>query len=227
MITLSKRLSKCAEYVRSSAKFADIGTDHGYLPIYLLLSGKVTSAIAADIGEKPLASAKMNAARYSAELKLVLSNGFESLESQDITDACLAGMGGELMVKILSSAAFLKGKPSSDFEKYRLILQPQSHENDLRKYLSDNGWEILREEAVLDDKKIYTVICAEPSGNYELSKVELFIGKLDPTDENSRIYAEKQVKQLKNKLKGIEPTDPQFTELTGIIQEIEEKYLKI
>ena len=226
MVLPGERLRKCASFVREGALFADIGTDHGYLPIYLLLSGKAASATAADIGEKPLEAARKNAAVYSADLKLILSDGFENIPPDDFTDACLAGMGGELMVKIISSAIFLKEpSPSLPYSKKRLILQPQSHERDLRKFLSENGWAIICEECCCENHRVYTVICAEPAESSSLSEEELYMGKILPGSPYSGTYAEKQIKQIRNRLKGIPQEDALYNELSIIADNIEKRYL--
>ena len=89
LFSLGPRLKKCADFVRPNVRVADIGTDHGYLPIWLLKSGKAVSAVAADIGAGPLESAKNNAVKYHADLETVLSDGFDKVLSFD--DAVIKG----------------------------------------------------------------------------------------------------------------------------------------
>ncbi len=112
MLKLSERLSACAKLVREGASLADIGCDHGYIPVYLCEKGYIKSAVACDINEKPLNSCKALVAQYNLEnkIKCVLSDGFENIASDDFDDALIAGMGGELIADILSRCAYIKSK---------------------------------------------------------------------------------------------------------------------
>lgn len=191
LFSLGPRLKKCADFVRPNIRVADIGTDHGYLPIWLLKSGKAASAVAADIGAGPLDSAKNNALKYHAELETVLSDGFDRVLSFD--DAVIAGMGGELMIKIIDRAPLLK-----DPQK-RLILQPMTSAYELRKYLWESGFNIEREEAVKDDGKIYSVMRVVYTGETKAcNDICLYMGALSPATEYSREYAESVMKRLNN-----------------------------
>lgn len=191
LFSLGPRLKKCADFVRPNVRVADIGTDHGYLPIWLLKSGKAVSAVAADIGAGPLESAKNNAVKYHADLETVLSDGFDKVLSFD--DAVIAGMGGELIVKIMDKAAILK-----DPQK-RLILQPMTSAYELRKYLWESGFIIECEEAVKDDGKIYSVMRVAYTGEKKAcNAMSLYMGELSPAMEYSREYAEHVIKRLNN-----------------------------
>ncbi len=213
----------CGSFVRENALLADIGSDHGYLPVSLFKSGKVKSAIAADIGEGPLSYARKNAARYSADVECILSDGFENIKPDSFTDAVIAGMGGELISSIISKADYLRNS------KYRLILQPMTAEPDLRSWLSENGFLIEEEKACFDSGKIYTVMCVSYVGeeNSKISEVQIYLGKLTPQSEESKRYAEKVVKRLKNTAFGAshrgETKKAEQTE--RLIAEIEEEYL--
>ncbi len=152
-MTISNRLLLCAGFVSPGDRVADIGCDHGYLSIYLLQNGIARSVIASDINEMPLKSAMANAKKYGVQDKMTfyLSDGVQNIP-RDFDSLICAGMGGDTMISILSSAPWLKS------ESYRLILQCQSKTPLLRRYLSENGWCIARESLARDGKFLYTVM---------------------------------------------------------------------
>lgn len=152
-IPLSDRLQACCSFVHPGDRVADIGCDHGYLGIYLLKNGIAESVIATDIREGPLQSAVRNSEKFGVRDKMTffLSDGVQSIPREFDVLVC-AGMGGDTMVSILSAAPWLKS------ENYRLILQCQSKTPLLRKYLSDNGWQIKSEQVLKDGKFLYTVM---------------------------------------------------------------------
>ena len=152
-IPLSPRLKACKELINPGDRVADIGCDHGYLGISLLKENIASFVIASDIREKPLESAVRNAERFGVKEKMAfhLSDGVQNIPREFDTLVC-AGMGGDTMVSILENAPWLQD------QKYRLILQCQTRVHTLRKYLSDNGWQICREILVRDGRFLYTVM---------------------------------------------------------------------
>ena len=152
-IPLSPRLQVCAGFVYPGDRVADIGCDHGYLSLHLLLNGIASSVIAADINEMPLQSAVRNAEKYGVQdkIRFYLSDGVQSIPREFDTLVC-AGMGADTMVSILEAAPWLRDK------QYRLILQCQSKTSLLRQYLSDTGWRITEETVVRDGRFLYTVM---------------------------------------------------------------------
>ena len=152
-LPLSDRLLACCAFVHPGDRVADVGCDHGYLSIHLLQTGIASHVYASDVREGPLSSAKRNAAVYGITEKIdfFLSDGVQSLPRDFDTLVC-AGMGGDTMVSILSAAPWLQGG------NYRLILQCQSKTPLLRRYLSENGWEIHRETVLRDGRFLYTVM---------------------------------------------------------------------
>ena len=170
-VPISKRLLCCAELVPPCGTVADVGTDHGYLGIHLLQSGKCARVIAADLREKPLASARANAAEYrvSEQMSFVLSDGLHNIKPQAFDTLVLAGMGGDLIANILSDAPWLDGGP------YTLILQPQSAVNDLRRFLGERGWAIERERLVRDGHFLYAVMAVRPGQGRELTPGEQYV----------------------------------------------------
>lgn len=160
--------------MREGAILADIGTDHGYLPIYLLQSGKIARAVLSDINEGPLAKAKENVKKYGfcEKAEFFLSDGAKNLESIQITDYAICGMGGELIASIIDSAPQLKD------EKISLILQPMSKPEALRKYLFENGFSIDNEFYVTDEGKHYVCILAHFCGlEKNFSDADVYFGE--------------------------------------------------
>ena len=151
-LPLSNRLLACCDFVNQGDRIADVGCDHGYLSIHLLTNGIARSAIASDVADGPLESARRNAQKFgvSQNITFFLSDGVQNIPRDFDTLVC-AGMGADTMMSILEAAPWLKDG------KYRLILQCQSKRPELRKYLYDNGFAIRRETLAQDGKFIYPV----------------------------------------------------------------------
>ena len=148
---LSKRLMKIASYVNYCETIADIGTDHGYIPIYLVKNNKCNSAIASDINKGPIEKASTNI-RFeglSEKIKCLLGGGLKPLKVGEVNGVIIAGMGGNLIRDIILE----------DIEKVKLydflILQPAQNPEVLREFLYNNNFEILNEDLILDDGKFY------------------------------------------------------------------------
>lgn len=153
-IRLSKRLTALANMVTDGNRLADIGTDHGYIPIYLCQTGKIPSALAMDIGKGPLQQAQTHIAEHglSEQIKTRLSDGMTALQSGEADTILIAGMGGGLVMKILSEGAEkLTGKEE-------LILQPQSEIALVREFLRARNFQILDEDMILEDGKYYPMM---------------------------------------------------------------------
>ena len=212
------RLSLCAEMVREGSRLADIGTDHGYLPIELCLSGKIPSALACDINPLPLRSAEENIARFglSKKIQTRLSDGLKEVAADEVDDIVIAGMGGELIRDILTAAPWVKD------EEKRLVLQPMTHHEDLVKWLYENGFEITAQKAVLDEGKYYTVLSACYSGEPQACDLcTAVVGKLELSDENSRGFLNRSLHNLRNKSKGDQSLLPFVKQLEDAIHEAE------
>lgn len=153
-LPISKRLLCCASMVQPGSRVADIGTDHGYLGIYLLQSGAARHVIACDLRKDPLENARRNAKLFGVdgEMELRLSDGLEKILPDEVDTVVMAGMGGDLIQKILSQCPWRKR------EGLQFILQPQSACNVLRRWLCEDGFEIQREEPVQDGHFLYTVM---------------------------------------------------------------------
>ena len=183
---LNSRLRSAAGFVRQGATFADIGTDHAYLPIFLLGEGKISRAILTDINEGPLESARRNVcdAGYSDRVELYLTDGAAQLSGLGIADFAICGMGGELIADIIERAPFLRD------ENINLILQPMSRQAHLRTYLASRGFAILDESYSYDAEKYYVTVLASFRANVsEISQTEAEIGieKTRPDEIAARV----------------------------------------
>ena len=131
---------------------ADVGCDHGYLGIHLLQEGTAAFVAALDLRSGPLAKARQNAVRFGMADRMFFAvcDGLEALEAGTVDTVVCAGMGGDTIAKILDRC------PWAGDERLSLILQPQSSGNDLRRWLGENGFSILREPLVRDGGFLYT-----------------------------------------------------------------------
>lgn len=202
LFQLDPRLALCAEYVRPGARLADIGTDHAYLPVWLARAGRIKSALACDLREEPLRHGQATIEKYRAEQYVAtrLSDGLLNVSPDECEDIVIAGMGGELIVKILSAAPWVKdgGK--------RLILQPMSRPEVLRTYLSDNGFAMIEERAVRSLGRIYSVmLCAYTGQTEQRGLVYAYTGALKPAQrELDRQYIKTVCAHLQKKACGLQ-----------------------
>ena len=181
---LSARLLAAADFVRQGSFVADIGSDHAYLPIYLCNLGKIRGALASDINEGPVARAKINIASYhlGKKISVLRTDGLSGVEKFAPDDIVICGMGGELICSIIDAAEWTKNK------NIRLILQPMTHAEKLRAYLISNGFSIIG-ETLLKEDKIYQIICAEYSGDIsDYSETELIFGKHNIEKKNDVFF---------------------------------------
>ncbi len=148
---MTPRLLAISQSVPSGARVADVGTDHGYIPIYLCKQGKIKEALAMDLRQGPLSRAEENICRYHLEDKIQtrLSDGLQALAPGEADTAVIAGMGGLLIAEILEAAKIF-------LDCY--ILQPMTATAELRQYLAENGYEIYHEVLAKEDEKIYTIM---------------------------------------------------------------------
>ncbi|MBQ3180701.1 MAG: SAM-dependent methyltransferase [Firmicutes bacterium] len=172
-IKLSNRLQAVAKYVTPGARVADIGTDHGYLPVYLVVNDLSPRVIATDRGKGPLAAAGQLVSLLSldTQIDLRLGDGLAVLQPAEVDVVCIAGMGGMAIRDILA-----EGMPVARSLK-RLVLQPQRNVPAVRNFLVENGWRIVAEDLAEDDGFYYEIIVAEP-GEMALSEEEAEFGPL-------------------------------------------------
>lgn len=190
---LDPRLACAAQFVRQGAVFADIGTDHAYLPIALVQRNAVLRAVAADVAQKPLESARAHLAVSAEEnpalrdrIDLVLTDGLAGLEhySPHITDIAICGMGGELIARILSDAPFVRDPD------IRLILQPMTMQPYLRRWLGANGFETTAERLCRTaNGKLYSVLCVQYTGNVNVPcDADALLGEKILSDSENRDF---------------------------------------
>ena len=213
-IKLGARLKAAADFVKSGLPTADIGTDHAYLPVYLVSSGILDSAFASDINEGPLENARQTAIKYNLQDKITLrlSDGLMAYKEDEIKQIIICGMGGELIAKILSDWAHTQS------EGMRLILQPMSKPEVLRQYLAESGFKITEEKGAFDDGRYYTVICAEYSGEpIECDELYLAIGGLKAVKTHeSEGYKRMCLRRLDKKIVGIASQNPDSEEIKSL-----------
>lgn len=199
-LILTNRLKTAADLVRENRFTADVGTDHGYLPAFLVMSGKTQKAIGSDIGKGPLENAARTLKRYGIEdkVELLLSDGLKNIP-KDAEDIVITGMGGNLITEILNDASWIKNK------NIHLVLQPMTHTYDVRKYLWENGFYIDKEKTCSDGGRVYVVISAYYDGEKkEIDDFLCYFGeKIKPDSENDKIYINKQLAIVKSRYQGL------------------------
>ena len=189
---LDNRLKMCADMISGKGIVCDVGTDHALLAAYLITNGKCEKVIASDINEGPLESAGKTVEKYgiSGKVDLVLSDGLKNINGEGVSDIVIAGMGGETIVKILSECQF-------DLNGIRLILQPMTKAEILRKWLADYGYKIVSENGVSEGEKLYTVITASAMPGCEsLTEFEALRGFYSDDDEVGKIIRQKEAERL-------------------------------
>ncbi|GHV97137.1 methyltransferase [Lactobacillus nasalidis] len=173
---MNLRLNKLAEMVDPGSRVADIGTDHAYLPIRLVQSGKISHAIASDVAAGPLANAKADiaSAGLADAIETRLGSGLETIKEEDgIDTVVIAGMGGKLMVSLLAEAA------GRGVYYPTLVLEANIGENTVRRWLMENKYEIVAEDIVDEAGHIYELIKARLTDRiHELSVREQEFGPL-------------------------------------------------
>ena len=172
-LKLSPRLSAVADWIPENARLADIGTDHAYLPVSLLLDGKINAAIAADVRSGPLEHAMRTADEYGVaeRLRFCLCDGLTGIAPEDCDTVAIAGMGGETIAHILAAAPWAK-------QSHTLVLQPQSTQNVLRAFLAENGYEIQAERVVREGERWYPVLLVRGGTMQALFPGELWCGRV-------------------------------------------------
>lgn len=171
-MSLGARLQAVMNFVPHGSIIADIGTDHGYLPIELLKTGKCCKAIAGDVNEGPYLSAKRSVRNASLmnKIDIRLGSGLEILQPNEVDIAIFCGMGGNLMVQLLQDCPEIVNSLKG------LILQPQQGFIALRKYLYSIDWHIENETIAKEDGRIYQIIYAKPGKQALPTELELEIG---------------------------------------------------
>lgn len=200
MISLDSRLSLCASYVRQGCKLADIGTDHAYLPVWLCQNGVCKSAIAADINPEPLKSGMKTIAESGLEsiIETRQSDGLNNILPHEADDIVIAGMGGELIAKIIGSWEYSHDKDN------HFILQPMTKSELLIAWLCKNGYEIISQDCCVASSKCYTVLLVQYNGEpRDYGELFPYLGRLDPKENPTHLrFVESHVRRLLKKANG-------------------------
>ncbi len=160
---IGNRLEALANMVPQGVKLADIGTDHAYLPVYLVETGRISYAIAGDIAAGPCMAARTTVTQHGLTMQIQVrqGSGLAVLQAGEVDCVTIAGMGGSTIIEILSADMTLSKSLK------RLILQPMAGAAGLRQWLVENGWKLVQEDLVDDEPHFYEIICAEPANPKE------------------------------------------------------------
>ena len=215
---LTPRLQGIADQVPYGAAFADIGTDHAYLPVWLLLNGRIQTAIAADLREGPLARARETAAQYSVNdrISFRLCDGLSAVSECEADTIAIAGMGGETIAAILEAAPWTRcGKT--------LLLQPMTSFPDLRLWLQRNGYLIESEQIIREGNRLYSIWRVSGREMDALTPGELWAGRQssDPLrGEYLTMIRGKIERSLRGHLAAQHPDETAIAQLTEVLLDL-------
>lgn len=212
-LTLTPRLQAVADLVPPGARLADVGTDHGYLPVRLLLDGKIQSAIASDLRAGPLSRAAETAQRYGIHegLSLRLCPGLDGVAPGEADCVTIAGMGGETIASILEAAPWTRSGTL-------LLLQPMTAFPDLRLFLQRSGYEIVRERIAREGRRFYAILCVRGGQMAPMTQAELWAGR-QQEDALRGPYLEFLEEKLGRVLSGLRRANEADVEEIGRLEE--------
>lgn len=199
VLKLQPRLRRIAEAVPDGARLADVGTDHAYLPVWLLREGRIPYAIASDIRQGPLEHARRTAEAYgvAAQMDFRLCAGLDRIAPDEADAVVVAGMGGETIVSILSAAPWLRESGAV------LLLQPMTKAEVLRRWLAENGFRIASEHLVEAKGTIYAVLRAEAGASAPLTAAQAWCGAASPCEALYGAYAADRARKLEEAAEGM------------------------
>ena len=214
---LTPRLRAMAEQVPRGAKLADIGTDHGYLPVWLILNGVVDTAIASDLREGPLDRARQTAAHYGTaeQISFRLCGGLDGIARSEVDHIAIAGMGGDTIAQILAAAPWTRDKT--------LLLQPMTALPALRRWLGQNGYAIRAERVAREGQRLYSIWTVTGGEMPPLSPGELWAGRqsADPLwREYLDFIAGKVSRALTGHMAAAEPDGAAIMELQAVLTDL-------
>jgi tRNA (adenine22-N1)-methyltransferase len=209
-LKLTPRLQAIADSINQYEILADIGTDHAYLPIYLMLNDKITKAIATDINKGPIDIAQERIKKYRLEdqIETRQGSGLTVLEPHEADAIVIAGMGGMLIADIIeqSKAVAVSAKV--------LVMQPMLDSGKLRRYLIQNGFEIFEEELAKEDRKVYEIIWARYTGQSVEATDMMDIGPI--IIEKKHLLAndliDKKIEELNNIIQKLGVTETELSQ---------------
>lgn len=223
---LSLRMQRVADMVEPCERVADIGCDHGYVSIYLVEQGIADHVLAMDVRKGPLSRAEANIRQKQLQTRIEcrLSDGLERLQPGEADTILLAGMGGRLMIDILTKGS------NKRLGTETLIVQPQSDIPEVRRYLHRIGYEITAEDMLQEDGKYYTVMKAKPSDSdtaadklwseAEEQYGKLLLEKQSPVLKQYLEREERQLTQLQEQLnhQATEKVNQRLAELQELLK---------
>lgn len=218
-LELSPRLQAVAGWIPMNARLADIGTDHAYLPVSLLLENRILSAIAADVRSGPLEHAKRTAKEYGItdRIRFFLCDGLTKIEAEQCDVIAIAGMGGETIAHILEDAPWMR-------QDHLFILQPQSTQNILRKFLAEHGYSIQKEQVVREGNRWYPILKVRAGEMEPLSVGQAWCGRAeDWVEQPERLdYIRWLLQRTKTQLNGLEQAKTTDENKRAELLEVEE-----
>lgn len=222
-LQLQPRLQLLADMVPLGSRLADIGTDHGYLPVWLLQQGKISCAIASDIRPEPLAHARQSAQEYgTAGIDFRLCGGLEAICPEEVDTIVIAGMGGETILHILESALWTKSG------RHTLLLQPMTKTELLRGWLADHGYRFVRERLVWDKEFLYPIMQVTAGKQAKLTALQRIAGVALSDDPLYGEYLSQHITRLQRAIDGMNRSNSvdsheKAQELIKIQQELEQE----
>ena len=198
-LALQPRLQLLADMVPAGSRLADVGTDHGYLPVYLLQQGRISRAIASDIVDGPLQHARQTAAEYEVDgIDFRLCPGLDAIAPHEADTVVIAGMGGETIQAILTAA------PWTADGSHLLLLQPMTKVEYLRKWLVDNGYAFTEERLVWDKDHLYPVFAVRGGTQPPLTAAQQYGGVLLDGDPLYGAYLDERIGKLQKAVEGLQ-----------------------
>lgn len=228
--SLSPRLRSVAELVPAGTRLADVGTDHGRLPVWLIQHGVIVRAVASDLRPGPLSRAEALAARWgiSDKISFRLCDGLTKIAPDEAQTVTITGMGGETIADILART-FWAGTPG-----HRYILQAMSGMDGLRRYLSGHGFTICREVLVEEGRTLYVILVAEPGEMPPYSEGEIWVGRQYEGMQSPLRgrYLTQEVQKLRRAVAGLEKSErpedvaklAQYRQALGEAEKLEEEW---
>ncbi len=222
-LALQPRLQLLADMVPAGSRLADVGTDHGYLPVYLLQQGRISRAIASDIVDGPLQHARQTAAEYEVDgIDFRLCPGLDAIAPHEADTVVIAGMGGETIQAILTAA------PWTADGSHLLLLQPMTKVEYLREWLVDNEYAFTEERLVWDKDHLYPVFAVRGGTQPPLTPAQQYGGVLLDGDPLYGAYLDERIGKLQKAVEGLQKSSAvesavKVKELTEIRRILKEK----
>ncbi len=198
-IPITNRLKTVADMIEKAEILCDIGCDHGYLPIYLIQQQKIKRAYACDLRDGPLKTAAKNIAAFHMKdlIQTVKSDGLKELSDKEFDVVSICGMGGRLIAQILQNSLAIARRV--DY----MVLQPQSEIPLLRRFLAENGFQILEERIALEDRRFYVSMSVCSGEEQYRDEMSYLFGRriLEKKDDLTKQYLTKEYNRLQAILK--------------------------